>query len=391
MKKTLYSEIINYLRRQIDDGNFSYDEPIATEKTLSQQFGVSIITVRRALDELTREGLLWKKRGCGCFVRKDREKFFSIKAPHTERTKKLISIIVCLTDKHNGVLDIIKGCTEKLTELNYISGIVDSSNFKHDRTYFDQLSIKDNLSGAIHILIDESFSDSNIIDMYNSGIPSVTTDKHVSINIPSVLSDNLDGGLMAAKHLFELGHKSIAFFSDSPFDSSETVRDRYMGYCNAHIEAGIKPNKDFCMFSGQDIYGNIFFSKNINEKDGDELAHELDFYGRQINYLVSNGVTAIQVSNDHVAIRVIKAAIKNGINVPKDLSVIGFDDSSVGHCSEVPLTTIKQDFYSMGYRAAEVLYKAIIGKKLKIAEFIPVELIKRESTDFVDILQSTNF
>jgi LacI family transcriptional regulator len=106
-----------------------------------------------------------------------------------------------------------------------------------------------------------------------------------------------------------------------------------------------------------------------------------------VKYLVKHGASAVQVSNDHVAVRLMKAAIKNGIKVPADLSVVGFDDSEIGHCSEVPLTTIKQDFFSMGYRAAKILCGIIKGKRAKITEFIPLELIKRESTDYAAVLK----
>ena len=107
--------------------------------------------------------------------------------------------------------------------------------------------------------------------------------------------------------------------------------------------------------------------------------HELSFFGEQVQYLVDNGVTAIQVSNDHVAVRLIKAAVKKGIRIPYDLSVIGFDDSELALCSEVPLTTVKQDFSRMGYTAANLLCEMLKGNTVMPAEFVPVELIKRES------------
>lgn len=90
--------------------------------------------------------------------------------------------------------------------------------------------------------------------------------------------------------------------------------------------------------------------------------------------------TAIFAANDEMALGVIHGLHENGIRVPEDMSVVGFDDLPMARHIQPPLTTIRQDFHALGLKAMEVLQAAIEGRQIPQRTRIPVELVVRESS-----------
>jgi DNA-binding LacI/PurR family transcriptional regulator len=90
--------------------------------------------------------------------------------------------------------------------------------------------------------------------------------------------------------------------------------------------------------------------------------------------------TAIFAANDEMALGVIHGLVENGIRVPEDISVVGFDDLPMSRHFLPPLTTIRQDFHALGLKAMEVLQAAIEGRQIPQRTRIPVELVVRASS-----------
>jgi DNA-binding LacI/PurR family transcriptional regulator len=90
--------------------------------------------------------------------------------------------------------------------------------------------------------------------------------------------------------------------------------------------------------------------------------------------------TAIFVANDEMALGVIHGLRENGIRVPEDMSVVGFDDLPMSRHFDPPLTTVRQDFQAVGRKAMEVLQAAIEGRQIPQRVKIPVELVIRASS-----------
>ena len=91
-KQPFYREIINDIMAILSCGNFSYDQPLCTENSLMEKYGYSRITVRRALDELEKQGILYRKRGVGSFV--SRELYSEETFPVPSRMGKLFPFIL---------------------------------------------------------------------------------------------------------------------------------------------------------------------------------------------------------------------------------------------------------------------------------------------------------
>ena len=191
-----------------------------------------------------------------------------------------------------------------------------------------------------------------------SNIPVIIVDRHIaSENISSVMLDHKKGGYLATKYLMELGHTRIGCIT-GPLSLDSAV-SRLEGYREALTDAGIVHDESLIV---QGAY---------QYQDGENA----------FPILWKRGISAIFACNDMMAFGVYKAARKAGINIPNDLSVIGFDD--VRYCDVmVPaLTTIRQPVADIGAEAIRQLIDTIRTKSVstgKVTLFTP-SLIVRES------------
>jgi DNA-binding LacI/PurR family transcriptional regulator len=97
--------------------------------------------------------------------------------------------------------------------------------------------------------------------------------------------------------------------------------------------------------------------------------------------LLNRGVTGIVCASDPMALGAIRAARRAGLNVPGDVSVVGFDDSALMNCTEPPLTTVRQPIDTMGRMVIELLIGQIAGTPVPHDELLfEPELVVRNST-----------
>ncbi|WP_040193638.1 LacI family DNA-binding transcriptional regulator [Clostridium culturomicium] len=169
--------------------------------------------------------------------------------------------------------------------------------------------------------------------------------------------DHLMGGYYATKHLIEMGHKKIACIT-GPLHLDD-VLERLKGYKKALKEAGIKYDS------------KLVFEGRYNMESG----------AAAFPWLMKTKCTAVFAFNDMTAYGLYIEAKKNGVSIPKDFSVVGYDDIYFSKILEAPLTTIKQPVYEMGVKATEILIEAIKNKKRPEEQFVyQPELIVRSST-----------
>jgi DNA-binding LacI/PurR family transcriptional regulator len=175
--------------------------------------------------------------------------------------------------------------------------------------------------------------------------------------------DNVAGGFLATRHLIELGHRRIAFVGDpsaNPYGFDSSV-DRCLGFRRAMAESGLEIPTAY-----------------IKEgPHGRHVAHRLT--AELLN--LPEPPTAVVAASDTQALGVLDGANKLGVDVPDQLSVIGFDDIEVA--AYVGLTTVMQPLMLSGQRGAELLLEAIAAPHplpAPVAEQLPLELIVRKST-----------
>jgi DNA-binding LacI/PurR family transcriptional regulator len=179
----------------------------------------------------------------------------------------------------------------------------------------------------------------------------------------AVYADDFLGGQLAARHLLSLGHRRIAIVNASPRPSS--LLERIRGYQSVLSEYGLETDDPLM------AYGDFTFESGYQIAPG--LLNRRD------------RPTAIFSLNDRMALGILRWAQENNLQIPRDLSVIGFDDIPASANSTPPLTTICQPSIEMGKMAANLLFRLIEGEKPPMRCIVPTELVIRSSTGPVKI------
>ncbi|MEC0062191.1 GntR family transcriptional regulator [Paenibacillus thiaminolyticus] len=363
--KPLYALIIDDIKRKIEEGMYTVHQQIPTEMELAYQFGVSRITSKRALLELERGGYIYRKRGSGSYVKEragDKEPFLGGTSSAPQR---IISMILPYMAA-NGHLDYMRGATEYLESKGYYLSIHCTDwNPEKEKELLTRLP-KHGFSGIILYPI-SSIHNMEVLNLqYIDQYPIVTMDQYYdSIPVPSVCSDNFRGGYIAAQRLIELGHRRIAFVSSIGIEYRSSVRDRYFGYCQALKDGGLPSDAELVITD---------FYRQVNEENKEA------FYTEMIQFLLGRKATAIQAEHDELALDLLKVCLGSNIQVPEQLSLVGFDDEEVSRHFEVPLATVLQNKYEIGRRAAEAVIDLLEERKLAVKRMlIPIMLQERQS------------
>ena len=194
-------------------------------------------------------------------------------------------------------------------------------------------------------------------------MPVVAVAGHRKIpGVTNVVLDHKRAARLLLRHLFQLGHRQIAFMHGQPFSADSD--DRWRNILAVARELGLEIRPELTVQLERDL---------TSPELGYPVVQELLQKRRRF--------TAIVSFNDIAAIGAIRALRDANLKVPEDVSVIGFDDISVAAYHTPRLTTIRQPLHDMGESAARILLQRMQGFKDYPEEFaVPPELIIRETT-----------
>ena len=193
-----------------------------------------------------------------------------------------------------------------------------------------------------------------VVQSEEAGVPLIIVEGDLSGRGLSVGVDQIDGARQATQHLIDLGHRAIDHIA-GPMPWTE-AKGRLTGYEDAMHAAGLAPR--------------AHFGGDWTPARGYEL-------GRKISR--KRDATAVFVANDQMAIGVLHAFAEAGLQVPRDISVVGFDDIPEAGYLNPALTTVRQDFYAVGQRAIDLVTATLDGSTTDVS-LLPPELIIRDST-----------
>jgi LacI family transcriptional regulator len=219
------------------------------------------------------------------------------------------------------------------------------------------------------LLLVGTVSEAAVRALRASDRPVVLVDNVVAgLAVDAVVSDNFAGSRAAVGHLLEMGHRDIAFLG-GPYRVSPpplvyrtntiwSIEQRAMGYRSALAEAGIRPDP------------------GLYEGDGPGSAG--GYAGCQRLLASGRRFTAIFCANDESAVGVLRALHEAGLAVPRDVSVVGFDDIDLAEHVIPPLTTVRVDKEAMGISAVERLVaRALSPASVTSTTVLHVELVRR--------------
>jgi alanine racemase len=192
------------------------------------------------------------------------------------------------------------------------------------------------------------------------GMPVVFVNGYVgNVDAPFLSVDDRNAMHLAVSHLAQLGHRDIGFAA-GPVRYLPSRRKRE-GFAQAMEAVGLARNGD-----------HSWVEESLYTVEGGAAA---------ARSLIGRGATAIVCGSDLMALGAIRAATELGRSVPRDISIVGFDDSALMQFLNPPLTTVRQQVQAMGAAAVSHLVDAINGSPVPAREYLfKPELVLREST-----------
>lgn len=337
----------------------SVGERFLSDHELTRVAGLSRPTVRRALDDLERDGWIERRPGIGTFIgpRAAMPAYPARETP-TVKSVRLALVVHMLGDfAHDwyaaGVIAGIDSAAEECALSLELLGARDGDVQAVSRRLLQ--SRPDVLALAAPPLQHTTL----IGEALRLGIPSIGTGTLLSgLGIPTVSEDGADAARRAVAHLVAHGHRRIAFVN-GPFPTP-WVFQRHRGYRQGLIDAGLEPDEGMV----------VWIDADDEDARGALLRRHLD----------RTRPTAVLFASS-VWVRFLAPLVREGLVVPRDLSVITFDQSPAVPLwlGQVQPTTIALPLLEMGRRLAHMACQCALQKPLESVTMLPCSLIEGES------------
>jgi GntR family transcriptional regulator of arabinose operon len=353
MKK--HQVIETWIRNRIDEGVLVPGEKLPSESQLCAHFGVSRNSVRQAIRNLIREGLVESTKGVGTFCR-------------TRLPASPLSANIGLVEFFISSYiypEIIRGCYNTLSRKGFALLLNQSEyNLEQERAILQDLR-KKKVGGIIIAPIYGAGDRSNALlleEIQDEGTAVVLCDDYFpGRNFSSVTLDYHTCGEEAAAHLWKKGHRKIGIFYQKDFlvkaNRMKGVLD-YLGRQEAPVRAAW-----IVGFNGQGPTSQAPAAAERFLKGAKELP------------------SAFVCGNDEDALHLIKVAERQGIRVPGDLSVVGFDNSDIAQLEKISLTSVDHPSFEIGEKAANILLDKIFHPEIRFVThtIITPSLVERSS------------
>ncbi|RMH74662.1 MAG: LacI family transcriptional regulator [Calditrichaeota bacterium] len=230
-----------------------------------------------------------------------------------------------------------------------------------DENFVDYHQLIRNHSASAAIILDLKINDERVRELTEANIPLVVLGEYDPQNDRqcAVWTDNVKGAYLATRHLIVRGRRKIALVGG--LQGQKVSQSRLKGYRQALEEANISFDENL-----------VVEPLEVDEHGGYAAMYEL--IHRKVEF------DAVFCASDLRSIGVIKALREQGLSVPSDISVVGYDDLPIASYFDPPLTTIRQPTYKVGAYAMRSLEKLMRGEPVPQRKkvFLP-ELVIRAS------------
>ncbi len=332
-KELKYFQLMEEIKTQILSGDIKSGEKLPSENELSAHYQVSRQTVRKALAILENEGYIYAEHGRGTFC--------SELVRHSGNSKNIAVITTYISDYI--FPRVIKGLDTVFTREGYSILLKNTRNSRSIEARCLEEMLQKDIDGIIiepsksqiyckHMNLYEKLDEYKIPYVFIQGCFEQMKEK------PHVLMDDREGGYLITKYLIENGHKHII----GVFKADDVQgQNRHKGYVKALAEAQIVYDPDNVIW---------FYTE-------DRAIHPYESIRKMIKE--QHPIDAVVCYNDQIAGKVIQAIKNEGLSVPDDISVTGYDNSYMSDVEGVRLTTIAHPQEKLGEMAAEMLLELI--------------------------------
>lgn len=336
-------------------GEFVRKKKKVTLDHIAEKSGLSKVTVSKALNN--KEGVSEEVK---LKVREVAEeigyKFTAIKVQDKSKHIAIILHQKYIAD-HKGnstfYLKFYQELAVKLNQEGYICNLFTITPEEELKKQLPPMFLEVPLSGIISI---GDMNKEYIELLLETQIPIVFLDcYHAECKIDCIATDNYYSTYDITVHLIENGHREIGFVG---YTKAPAIQDRLLGYCRALMEAGIPIKRDYMV------------------TDRNENNEELELI------LPKQMPTAFVCNGDDTAYKFVQVLKENGYSVPKDVSIVGFDNDIYAEICSPQLTTVAVDREAMTNKAIKVLIDKIEQKtpfQKNYTVFVPGDVIYRNS------------
>jgi len=332
---------------------------MSTLKEVAKFADVSITTVSRVMNDASKVNPETRER-----VQKAMRKLdynpsrVAQRLRSTKGHSKLLGLII--PDIQNQFYsNIVRGIEDVAYGKDYAVILCNTDENPNKEKFYLDVLLSESVDG---IILPPIHQYSKVVEeMINTGLPIVCVDRKLARGtVDTVVVNNEKGAVLAVDHLIKLGHKRIGLLTSSPQFSSFEERQR--GYKKALSKSGIELDENL-----------------IKEGDPRSASQAKDLTNELLG--MDSPPTAIFSTNNLMTLGVLEAVNNAKIKIPKDISIIGFDDMPWAKSISSPLTTIRQPGYEMGRRAAELMFQRIQDPARETVQIIlEPTLIVRKST-----------
>ncbi|MBO5093301.1 MAG: GntR family transcriptional regulator [Lachnospiraceae bacterium] len=348
----LADQLRDFIRVSLNNGT----EKLPTEMELCAKYRISRQTVRKTLSLLEQENLILRRQGSGIYL------------------------TGILPDSSNSTIGLLVPNEQEYTYPTLISDIKSRLSLNHfkcqvfvtgnrvdrERQILEQL-LERPLRGLMIEGCKSALPNPNQ-DIYDklkkSGVPLLFLENYypAMADIPYIKDDNLYGGQLLVKYLLSRGHKQIAglFRRDD-----QKGLERYYGFAAAMRDAGRPVSEDRIGWFDSEDYDLL------------EKKQNTDFLSLFLQKRLA-GCTAVVCYNDEIAYYLVRELQYKGLHIPKDISIVSFEQSYLSELSTVRITSLAHKPHELGQAAAEMILQKCKGISPSYQE-IPCQLVKKES------------
>ena len=352
----LYLQIVDDLKSKIASKELKAGDQLGSHAELSSTYGVSLITVKKALATLINDGIVFSRVGKGTFVAQP-----SIDTHRNEHP----TIGLVIQDVRSPFFSRIMHSVEDAAYKLGYHVLVSSSSGEAEKEEAQIARFRNfGVNGMIIASMSHQYhATPTIRKMLHEGFPFVMVSYIADEDVPFVGSNHEQGGYLATEYLLKQGYQRIGYINGEPGNLVGELRRR--GYEDALRAYGRRIDKRLQLHL-----------RMRGEKHDYQSGYEIGKKFRSI----SARPDALFVYNDLSALGFEEAILEQGLRIPDDVAIVGFDDIDRGEYAQVPLTTMRQPTALIGSHAVELLVKLMNGKNAVLRKILKPELILRESS-----------
>lgn len=355
----LYHQIERSILGLIRQQKLTTGSQLPSEVELASHFGVTRLTIRRALERLAQQGVLYRQRGRGTFVADPSA------GQHVVHTLTLI-----LPDSSNPLyLAVLAGVEQEARAHGFQVAIALSDNDVVLESQHIQSAVSSGSVGLVLWPLGDETQKDELARFQPQHFPVVLVDRYFTELdiVDRVVVDDFGGAYQATAHLAELGHRRIAFVYGPEGLPISTVQTRREGYKQALLDHGLTFLEEWVLFHSQKI-------------DPTDLRFTESLVGRLLQ--LSPPPTAAFCVHDNLAQAFLIALQGSGIPVPQRFSVVGFDGLEYLPVHQ-RLTTVRRATDEMGIEAVRLVVARLnegVATSPPRHVVLPTELVLGETT-----------